>query len=290
MEIFGIELNKLKYDIFLKNIKTDLISKSKKQNIIFTPNPEILLNTLEDEDFKKILKKASYLTIDWIGLYIAFQINTSSLMSIFKKTPGNLNKFLLFLWNIILLPYFFFNLFFRRRFLYKKYWERICGSDLTNDLVDFSEKENIKITILDPYYPKDFKKVESQRNFRTNLIKKFPKLNFDFFIYNPEKKEEIVKEILESDSKILFSTLWMKAQEKSVIEILKQCPNIKLWLAIGSSFDYFIGFQKRAPKIFRIIWIEWLYRIFTWPQKLKRIKRLYRAIFVFISKALVYKK
>jgi exopolysaccharide biosynthesis WecB/TagA/CpsF family protein len=74
----------------------------------------------------------------------------------------------------------------------------------------------------------------------------------------------------------------MKKQEQSVIEIMENCPNIKLWLGIWSSFDYFVWFQKRAPKIFSDMWLEWLYRIVTWPQKLKRIKRIYNAIIVFL--------
>jgi exopolysaccharide biosynthesis WecB/TagA/CpsF family protein len=118
------------------------------------------------------------------------------------------------------------------------------------------------------------------------LLKKFPKLNFDFFIYSPEKKDEIIKKICSSDSKILFSTLWMKKQEKSVIEIMNKCQNIKLGLWIGSSFDYFTGFQKRAPKFWRAIWLEWFYRIFTWPKKLQRLQRIYRAVFVFILEVL----
>jgi len=275
MKIFWIKLDKLKYKDFIKNIKSDLTWNKNEQNIIFTPNPEILLNTLKDSEFNNLLNKADFLTPDWIGLYIWFQILEN------KK-----NIFI----EILLLPYYFFNLFFRRKYLYKKYWDRICGSDLTSDLVNFSEEKNIKITILDPYYPKDLAKVESQKNFRKNLLKKFSKLKFDFFIYNLEKKEEIIEKIWSSDSQILFSTLWMKTQEKSVVEILKKCPNIKLWLGIGSSFDYFTWFQKRAPKIFRAIWIEWLYRIITWPQKIVRLKRLYNAIFVFIYKVLIYKK
>jgi len=274
MEIFWIKLDKLKYNDFINKLKSDLISGDIKQKIVFTPNPEILLNIKKDEEFKKLLEKANYLTIDWIGIYIWLQILE--------------NKKNLFI-ESILIPYYFFNLFFRRKFLYLKYWERICGSDLTSELVKFSEQKNIKITILDPYYPNDVAKVESQKNFRTNLLKKFPELNFDFFIYNPEKKYEIIKQIYESNSKILFSTLWMKTQEKSVIEILEKCPNLKLWLWIWSSFDYFIWFQKRAPKFFRTLWIEWFYRIFTWPQKLKRLKRIYNAIFVFIWKVLISK-
>jgi UDP-N-acetyl-D-mannosaminuronic acid transferase (WecB/TagA/CpsF family) len=58
-KIFNIELYSKTYkELF------DEITKFNTQNIVFTPNPEILLKTLEDEEFKKLLYKASYLTID----------------------------------------------------------------------------------------------------------------------------------------------------------------------------------------------------------------------------------
>ena len=272
-KIFNIEL----YSKTYKELFEEII-KSNTQNIVFTPNPEILLKTLKDEEFKGFLNKANYLTIDWIGMYIAFQINDFKILE---------NKFLNKILTFFILPYFFFNLFFRKNKLYKKYWERICGSDLTNDLVKYSEKENIKITIIDPYYPKDLAKIESQKNFRKNLLKKFPKLNFDYFIYKADEKDKIIEQIKNSDSKILFATLWMKKQEQAVIEIMDKCYNIKLWLWIGSSFDYFTGFQKRAPKFWRTIGFEWLYRLATWPQKSIRLKRLWNAIFVFIFRQFI---
>lgn len=76
--------------------------------------------------------------------------------------------------RIFLLPYFFFNLFFRRAMLYKKYGERICGSDLTKLIVEYAVANKIRITILDPYFPKDLPKVASQKSFEKNLAKKFP--------------------------------------------------------------------------------------------------------------------
>lgn len=261
MNIFWLKFKKLKYKSILKEI-----TKLEKQNIVFTPNPEILLNAKKDKDFRKTLKKADFLTIDGIGIYLALQILDNNLIKII---------------NFLLLPYYIFNLFFRKKYLYKKYGERICGSDLTKDLINFAEKNNIKISIIDLYNPSDLKKVESQKIFSKLINKKFPKLKFDYFIYNPLKKEEILEEIKNSKSKILFSTLWMKSQEKSVIEIMKKAKNIKLWLGIWSSFDYFIGFQKRAPKFWRTIGLEWLYRLFTWPQKFKRLKRIWNAVFVF---------
>jgi N-acetylglucosaminyldiphosphoundecaprenol N-acetyl-beta-D-mannosaminyltransferase len=63
--------------------------------------------------------------------------------------------------------------------------------------------------------------------------------------------------------------------------VMDQCPNIKIGLGVGSSFDYIIWFQKRAPKIFRSIGIEWLYRIFTSPGKIQRLARIYQAVIIF---------
>jgi hypothetical protein len=66
---------------------------------------------------------------------------------------------------MLLLPYFFFNLIFRRSRLYERYGDRICGSDLTLDLLEFAERENKKVIIIDLYKPDDTKKVASQQVF-----------------------------------------------------------------------------------------------------------------------------
>jgi hypothetical protein len=57
------------------------------------------------------------------------------------------------------------------------------------------------------YNPTDEKKVASQKLFEEKLKNKFPKLKFDYIIFNPEKKEEIFEKIKNSESKIVFSTL-----------------------------------------------------------------------------------
>ncbi len=260
MKIFNINLDRLKYKDFFRKI-----TKFEKQNIVFTPNPEILLKTKSDKEFWDLLKESDFLTPDGIGLYIAFQILAE------KNT----------LFKYIKLPYYFFNLFFRRQYLYKQFWDRICGSDLTKDVLQFAQKNKIKITIIDLYNPTDTKKVESQEIFSDTLKSKFPELTFDYFIYNPEHKDSILKKIQKSESKVLFSTLGMKKQEESVIEIIGKCKNIKLWLGIWSSFDYIIWFQKRAPTLFRKLWLEWLYRLITGPRKIDRLKRIWNAIFIF---------
>lgn len=270
MKIFWIEIQNLKYKDFFYEI-----TKLEKANIVFTPNPEILLKTTTDKEFENILQKADFLTSDGIWLYIAYQI-----------LDNNFWKFI----NFLLLPYFFFNLFFKRKMLYEKYWDRICGSDLTKDLINFASQNKVSITIIDLYNPTDKNKVASQASFKKILKEKFPDLMFDYVIFNPEEKEKIFDKIASSSSKIVFSTLGMKKQEKNILEIMEKCPNLKLGLWVGSSFDYFVGFQKRAPKIWRKIGLEWLYRLITWPRKINRIKRLYSAIFNFTFKVIKEKK
>lgn len=275
LDILWIYLDKLKYKDFLASIK-----ELKNKTIIFTPNPEIILKAAEDKEFKELLSKANYLIPDWIWIYIAYQI--ISLKEKIKKQKYISPIFSTFIF--ILLPYFVFNIIFRKKYLYKKYWDKICWSDLTRDLLDFANNKKIKITIIDLYNPTDIKKVESQKIFSDKLKEIYQNLDFDYFICDENKKNKIVEDIKKSDSKILFSTLGMKRQEKSVVEIMEKCESIKIWMWIWSSFDYIIWFQKRAPKIWRNIWLEWLYRLVTWPQKSSRLKRLWNAIFVFIYK------
>lgn len=272
MKIFSLKIKKYDYQSFLTEI-TKHITSGTWGKAIFTPNPEICLKTLQDKEFLEVLQQADYLTSDGIGLYLAYQIND------YPK-----------LLSLGLFNYFLFNVLFRKKYLYKRYWDRICGSDLTQSLVEYSQKNSVKIAIIDPSFPDDSRKCHAQDTFREKLLEKFPKLKFDFYVYSEDTSDEIFQKIANSDAEILFSTLGMKRQEISVLEGLKKCPNLKLWLGIGSSFDYFIWFQKRAPKIWRTLGFEWLYRIFTSPSKMKRLGRIYQALIVFPIKVILYKK
>lgn len=262
MKILSVNLDSLIYKDFF-----DEITVLKEQKIVFTPNPEILLIAQKDNEFRKMLEKADYLLPDGIWLYVAAQIIDS-----------NHHKFI----DALLIPYYILNLFIKRKLLYSVYGDRICGSDLTMDLVIWAEQHKKKITIIDLYSPGDERKENSQKTFKKKLKQKFPKLKLDYHIYDESKKEKIIEKIAKSDSEILFSTLGMKKQEESVIEVMKQVKNIKLGLGIGSSFDYMTGFQSRAPRIWRTLWLEWLYRLVFWNWKITRLKRLWNAIVVFL--------
>lgn len=280
MKIFELEIPKLKYSKFFKEITHFLKEKDNKPpKVIFTPNPEMCLKTLRDREFLKTLQKADYLTSDGIGLYLAYQIE-----DFFQKNivfHGKNKNLFLKVQAYFLLPLFIFRIIFEKDILWRIYGERICGSDITEDLVYYCENKGIRIAILDPFFPQDLKKCEAQEHFSENLKKVFPDLHFDHYVVNEKNIKKAYEKIATGKAKVLFSTLWMGRQEYSVIEAVKQCPNLRLALAVGSSFDYFTGFQKRAPSFFRKIGFEWLYRIFTSPHKRKRLKRIFQAVVVF---------
>ncbi len=47
-----------------------------------------------------------------------------------------------------------------------------------------------------------------------------------------------------------------------------------LLLVSGGTFDYESGKIKRAPKFFQKLGIEWLWRLFREPSRIKRMMRL----------------
>lgn len=270
MDIFGISLSRLKYDSFFSNLM-----KSDTPQIVFTPNPEMLLVARQDNNFTQILKKADYLLPDGVGLYIAFCILDS-------KTP--------FILSILLLPYYIFQVLFCKKYLYEKYGSRICGSDITKDILHYAQKNSLEIAVIDLYNPTDIKKTQSQQVFLSKMKEFFPTLKVHHFIWKQEEKEAIKSQIAQLKIPYVFSTLWMKKQEESIIEILEESKTIKIWIWVWSSFDYFTWLQVRAPKYIRNLGFEWLYRLLFWPQKIKRLKRLWNAVVVFIYYVYMYRK
>ena len=70
---------------------------------------------------------------------------------------------------------------------------------------------------------------------------------------------------------ILLVGLGSPKQEKFIYENLSKMPSVKLAVGVGGAFDFISGRVKRAPKILQKIGMEWLWRLFVQPQRIKRI-------------------
>lgn len=70
-------------------------------------------------------------------------------------------------------------------------------------------------------------------------------------------------------------------------EWLDKMSSVKVAIAIGGSFDFVAGKIRRAPKLFRLLGLEWAWRLMLQPS---RMKRIYKAIFSFLYLVIKYDK
>ncbi len=163
---------------------------------------------------------------------------------------------------------------------------RITGADMTIEILKLAAQEKIKVMILNWENG-----LSGVNEISESLTKKFPGITFSVINISRDilLSEEKINQINEYQPKIIFNALGFPYQEKSIYHNLKKLPSVKLALGIGGSFDFITEKIKRAPKIFRKLGLEWLWRllnIFKYKNSLKRLKRIYTATVVFILKVI----
>lgn len=88
---------------------------------------------------------------------------------------------------------------------------------------------------------------------------------------------ELIATINRSNANIVAVALGAPKQE---LWIANNMSSIKsnVFIGLGGTFDYIAGTVPRAPKIMRNIGLEWLFRLLTQPQ---RIRRIFKAVVIF---------
>jgi N-acetylglucosaminyldiphosphoundecaprenol N-acetyl-beta-D-mannosaminyltransferase len=81
----------------------------------------------------------------------------------------------------------------------------------------------------------------------------------------------VIEKINLTKPEVLLVGLGSPKQEKFIYENLSKMPSVKLAVGVGGAFDFISGRVKRAPKILQKIGMEWLWRLFVQPQRIKRI-------------------
>ena len=96
--------------------------------------------------------------------------------------------------------------------------------------------------------------------------------------YGFEKKQkenkEIYKMINESSANVVVVGVGCPKQEKWINAHKAMMPKVAIWIALGATIDFEAGNIKRAPLIWRKLYMEWFYRFLQEP------KRMYKRYFV----------
>lgn len=156
---------------------------------------------------------------------------------------------------------------------------RIPGIDFAKKILQETAINSIPVAIVGA-------KEEIIVNAIENLQKEISGLNIVYYhngYFNND--EEIYNELAQKSPKLILVAMGSPKQEEFIYnakKVLKPC----LMIGIGGSLDVWSGNVKRAPKVFQILGLEWLYRTITQPS---RFKRIFPTLPLFIIKAINYK-
>lgn len=174
--------------------------------------------------------------------------------------------------------------------LVAKKLRRVSGSDILPDLLNLAEKNNKKVLIIN-------RKSGLSSASDIELFLKNNYSNLKFLIKDVDHRDnkfsfldESRDELLDFSADILICSFGAPYQEKLVFHSLEKLSTVKLALGLGGSFDFLTKKVKRAPKIMRSLGLEWLWRLIKQPtKKWQRCKRVFRAVFVFPYKLIIWK-
>lgn len=207
---------------------------------IFTPNPEMLVMAKNNEKFRQVLNTADLSLCDGFGLKLV--------------SGGQLTR-----------------------------WP---GADFVHHLCRVAVKEKKGIYLLGTGSIIILKQaVEKLREI-------YPTLKISGFDVGPQininnkdveldeiENRKIIDKINNSEAEILLVAFGQVKQEFWITENIYKLNKIKIAVGVGGAINYISGVARRAPKWMRYLGLEWLYRLWREPWRLKRI---YNATFVFL--------
>ena len=242
--------------IHILNVRIDILTKGQaldkvaeflsegKEHTIFTPNPEMIVAAHKDSYLQGVLNKSTLNLCDGKGVEWASKICLSK---------ENKNK--------------------------AKYFRRIPGVDFIMDVCWYAEKYGFSVYLLGSNDETVIMKTSDK------LKEKFPKLKI--VGYHPGPKIEsvpnkklkyrsddngrVITDIVQTAPDILFVGFGHSKQEKWIYENIENLPGVKIAMGVGGSFDMISGKIYRAPKLFKNLGLEWLWRLILQPTRFNRV-------------------
>ena len=202
--------------------------------VVYTPNPEQIVQSRGNEKFKQALISADLLLPDGVGLVFAARF-----LALFKRA--------------------------------EPICERIAGVDVVHDLLEVARQRQLKVLVIGgrDYSPKDYfayqgAKIYWTPGFAQALQPTTPE--------KKQLEEKIVQ--LQPDLVFVAfgaptQELWIE-QHRALLAQNK----VRIAMAVGGSFDYLLNKIPRAPYWFRKLGLEWLFRLLIEPWRLRRQLRL----------------
>ncbi len=152
------------------------------------------------------------------------------------------------------------------KFLFKKKnIERVTGSDLIIPIAKIAADKQLPIVFINKKGGIDN---ASAKKAAEILKQRFPKLNVKSISLNPT--DPMPQEIVEFQPAIMLVGLGAPEQDFWIETNCSKVSSIRLAIGVGGAFDFIAGVQKRAPKSWQKLNLEWFWRLLHQPNRIKR--------------------
>jgi N-acetylglucosaminyldiphosphoundecaprenol N-acetyl-beta-D-mannosaminyltransferase len=158
-------------------------------------------------------------------------------------------------------------IYWAQKLLGAKAAEHVRGMDLMPALCAYANTHRIPIGFYGGAQ-------ETLDSLQAVIERAYPNIPDPLFISPPfrelaaEEKKADIDAINNSGVQILFVGLGCPKQERWMAE---NQPYLScVLLGVGANFDFIAGTQKHAPRIFRVLGLEWLFRLCCEPRRLWR--------------------
>ena len=88
-----------------------------------------------------------------------------------------------------------------------------------------------------------------------------------------DAEDETVEVIRSAAPTIVLVGLGAPKQERWIERHADAFPSVRIMIGVGGAFDMWAGSKRRAPRAFRTLGLEWLWRLALEPRRLPRILR-----------------
>ena len=157
--------------------------------------------------------------------------------------------------------------------------EQIPGIDFSKKLIELCAKNNKKIALIGAKEDVINKTVFNLKNEFQTLDIAYEQNGY----FTEDEENKIIEKLKNSNAKLVLVALGAPKQE-IFIQKCKFAINNATFIGVGGSFDVWAGEVKRAPKFYRKIGCEWLYRTIKQPE---RFKRIYKTLPLFLFKVII---
>ena len=231
--IFGVRLDELASVEQLRGVATGFLDGDRAFRI-FTPNPEILLHAREDPDYADVLRSADLALPDGTGVAIVQTLRNGRSV---RRWPGVEIAALLLR-------------------LAAERGETVAFVGGTPEVAERSAARWRALPGL---------KVVTAGAGVT--------IGEDGLASPTDREDEIVEAIRSASPTIVLVGLGAPKQERWIERHADDFPSVRIVIGVGGAFDMWAGSKRRAPRAFRTLGLEWLWRLALEPRRLPRILR-----------------